>query len=118
MDMIPSTFRAAVAAALVVVLLFVAPARSARAQAVTGTLLGSVTDDAGLAIPSATVTITEINTNITTSVITNENGNFVFSSLKNGVYRVEAEREPHAPHSDQRLPSGREQHTASLAEHH
>jgi hypothetical protein len=61
------------------------------AQAVTGTLLGSVTDSAGLAIPGATVTITEVNTNITLRAVSSDNGNFVFSSLKDGVYRVEAE---------------------------
>src|SRR5262245_56149350 len=62
-----------------------------RAQAVTGSLVGNVTDSAGLAIPGATVTITEVNTNINASTTTNENGFFVFSSLKDGVYRVEAE---------------------------
>ncbi|MGH9384601.1 MAG: TonB-dependent receptor domain-containing protein, partial [Vicinamibacterales bacterium] len=64
---------------------------TAWAQAVTGTLLGSVTDSAGLAIPGATVTITEVNTNITLRVVSSDSGNFVFSSLKDGVYRVEAE---------------------------
>jgi hypothetical protein len=66
-------------------------ASPAFAQAVTGTLLGTVTDAEGLAIPGATVTITEINTNIRSTAITNENGNFVFPSLRNGTYRVEAE---------------------------
>ncbi|MBI3263945.1 MAG: TonB-dependent receptor [Acidobacteria bacterium] len=61
------------------------------AQAVTGTLLGNVTDAAGLAIPGATVTITEVNTNISASSTTNESGYYVFSRVKDGVYRVEAE---------------------------
>jgi hypothetical protein len=60
-------------------------------QAVTGTLLGTVTDSEGLAIPGATVTITEVNTNIRSTAVSNENGNFVFPSLRNGTYRVEAE---------------------------
>src|SRR3989442_8520244 len=64
---------------------------SLHAQAVTATLLGNVTDTAGLPIPGATVTISEVNTNISTSAITNENGYYVFSSLKDGVYRVAAE---------------------------
>ncbi len=63
----------------------------ASAQAVSGTLLGSVTDSAGLPIPGAVVTITEVNTNIKSSTTANENGNYVFSSLRNGSYRVEAE---------------------------
>ncbi|MBI4475835.1 MAG: TonB-dependent receptor, partial [Acidobacteria bacterium] len=61
------------------------------AQAVTGTLLGNVTDSGGLAIPGATVTATEVNTNITASTTTNESGYYVFSSVKDGTYRVEAE---------------------------
>ncbi len=83
---------AVIGLALSVISLTASPATSsAWAQAVTGTLLGTVTDGAGLAIPGATVTITEVNTNIRSSAVTNENGNFVFSSLRNGVYRVEAE---------------------------
>jgi Carboxypeptidase regulatory-like domain len=77
--------------ALMVVSLLVTPATNGSAQAVTGTLLGVVTDGGGLAIPGAIVTITEVNTNIRSNSVTNENGNFVFSSLRNGVYRVEAE---------------------------
>src|SRR5437667_1248852 len=64
---------------------------SLHAQAVTGTLLGNVTDAASLPIPGATVTITEVNTNISTSAVTNENGYYVFSSVKDGLYRVAAE---------------------------
>src|SRR5262245_41018737 len=64
---------------------------TAWAQAVTGTLLGSVVDSAGLPMPGATITITEVNTNLKSTVVTNEAGNFVFSSLRNGVYRIEAE---------------------------
>jgi hypothetical protein len=61
------------------------------AQAVTGTLVGNVTDSGGLPIPGATVSITEVNTGISSSAPTNESGSYVFSSLKDGVYRVEAE---------------------------
>jgi hypothetical protein len=82
------TFRLAV---LIVSLVTVFAAPGVWAQAVTGTLLGTVTDAGGLAIPGATVTITEVNTNIKASTVTNENGNYVFSSLRNGTYRVEAE---------------------------
>src|SRR5262245_12901259 len=60
-------------------------------QAVKGTLLGNITDSAGLALPGATVTIVEQNTNITYSVPTNESGYYVFSNLKDGIYRVDAE---------------------------
>ncbi len=61
------------------------------AQAITGTLLGNVTDSEGLAVPGATVTVTEVNTNISTTAVTNPSGHYVFSSLRNGVYRIETE---------------------------
>lgn len=84
------SFDLSLAAMLSVTLTFMCPG-ALRAQAVKGTLLGNVTDQGGLAIPGATVTITEVNTNITASAITNESGYYVFSSLKDGLYRVEAE---------------------------
>jgi hypothetical protein len=59
-------------------------------QAVKGSLLGSITDSNGAAAVGATVTATETRTNITTTTTTNQDGNYVFSSIKDGVYRVEA----------------------------
>ncbi len=64
---------------------------NASAQAVKGSLLGNLTDEAGLAIPGATVTITETNTNISYTAVTNESGFYVFSNLKDGTYRVQGE---------------------------
>src|SRR5919197_114194 len=64
---------------------------AAHAQAVKGALLGNITDDAGLALPGVTVTITEQHTNITYSTIANESGYYIFSNLKDGTYRVESE---------------------------
>ena len=61
------------------------------AQAVTGTLLGNVNDQSGAAVPGATVTATEVQTNISRSVVTNETGYYIFPSLQNGTYSVEAE---------------------------
>src|SRR5947207_83578 len=63
----------------------------ARAQAVKGTLLGTVTDTTGAGVPGATVTVTEVQTGISRSAATNASGNYTFSNLKDGVYRVEAE---------------------------
>jgi hypothetical protein len=93
MDMVASSIRQwrVVCVPLLAWLIVVLLAPPLWAQAVTGTLLGSVTDAEGLAIPGATVTITEVNTNIKTNAVTNENGNYVFASLRNGTYRVEAE---------------------------
>ena len=39
------------------------------AQAVTGTLLGNVTDSSGAAVPGATVTATEVQTNIARTAV-------------------------------------------------
>src|SRR5206468_12137841 len=67
-----------------------APA-AVHAQAVKGALLGNITDEGGLAVPGATVTITETSTNISYSTVTNESGNYSFPNLKDGTYRVVAE---------------------------
>ncbi len=81
----------AVRATLRVVTLVLLSAGVASAQAVKGALLGNVNDQAGLVMPGATVTITEVNTNITYSTVTNESGYYIFSNLKDGTYRITAE---------------------------
>ena len=42
-------------------------------------------------VPGATVTAVETQTNISRTAVTNEAGNYIFSSLRNGTYSVEAE---------------------------
>ena len=76
------------ALALLVVLLL--PSLAA-AQAANGTLLGTVSDESGAGVPGATVTATEINTNLSRTAVSNETGYYIFSNLKDGTYRVEAE---------------------------
>jgi len=66
-------------------------AAAAYGQAVNGTLLGTITDASGAVVSGATVTITEVNTNLARSTVTNESGNFVFGNLERGVYRVEVQ---------------------------
>jgi Carboxypeptidase regulatory-like domain len=61
------------------------------AQAVTGTLLGNIVDSSGGAVPGATVTATEVQTNVARTVVSNESGHYIFSSLRNGTYTVQAE---------------------------
>src|SRR6185369_7759138 len=61
-------------------------------QAVTGSLLGTITDSSGGAVPSAKVTITETKTGIGRNTEANESGNYSFPSLEPGTYRVAAER--------------------------
>ena len=81
------TLAACVSAAALVV----ACSSIVNAQAVKGGLLGNIVDESGGALPGVTVTITEVNTNISYSAVTNTSGNYVFSNLKDGKYRVSAE---------------------------
>ncbi len=61
-----------------------------QAQAIKGSLLGTITDTSGAVASGATVTITETRTNISNNTTTNSDGNYFFANVKDGVYRVEA----------------------------
>ncbi len=61
-------------------------------QAVTASLVGTVTDASGAVVPSAKVTIIEVNTNRSRSGATNESGYYAFGNLPPGIYRVEVEQ--------------------------
>ncbi|MFT4112429.1 carboxypeptidase regulatory-like domain-containing protein [Silvibacterium sp.] len=58
------------------------------AQAVTATLLGTVTDNSGAAVPSAAIVITEAATGIVHNGVTNESGNYTFPNLPPGTYSI------------------------------
>ena len=66
------------------------PSRSA-AQAANGTLLGTVTDESGAGVPGATVTATEVQTNIPRTAVSNQTGYYIFTGIPSGLYRVEGE---------------------------
>jgi hypothetical protein len=83
------TKRSLVACAAAALLLIHVPRASA--QAIKGELLGNIVDAGGLALPGVTVTITEVNTNISYTKTTNESGYYTFPSLKDGTYKVVAE---------------------------
>src|SRR5262249_57327368 len=55
------------------VLLLGLPPRDLRAQAVSGTILGDVTDTSGAVVPGATVTLVNTGTGFTRSVVTDAN---------------------------------------------
>jgi hypothetical protein len=61
-------------------------------QAVTGSLVGTVTDSSGGTVANAKVTITEVNTGISRTMQTNESGNYTFATLEPGVFRVSIEQ--------------------------
>jgi Carboxypeptidase regulatory-like domain len=60
-------------------------------QAVTATLLGTITDNTGAAVPGASVTILENATGIPHTSVSNESGNYTFPDLSPGSYSVSAE---------------------------
>jgi hypothetical protein len=60
-------------------------------QAVTATLLGTVTDATGAAVANAKVTATEVATSATHVSSTNESGNYTFPGLQPGPYSVTVE---------------------------
>lgn len=75
---------------LLTLLALVCAFSAAQAQAVKGSLVGAITDANGAAASNATVTITEVRTGITATTTTNSDGNYVFATVKDGLYRVEA----------------------------
>jgi hypothetical protein len=62
-----------------------------RAQAVYGSISGTVTDSSGAIVPGATVTITSIGRQTTDVVTTNESGLYVKERLLPGNYEVKVE---------------------------
>src|SRR5215207_3761056 len=77
--------------ALTVAIALCAVPSTAAAQAVSGTLLGNITDSSGGAVPGATISATEAETGVARTAVSNESGRYIFSSLVNGRYTVTAE---------------------------
>jgi hypothetical protein len=61
------------------------------AQAVYGSIVGTVADSSGAAVPNAKVTITDTGRDVTVSTLANESGNFTQRYLIVGRYRVRVE---------------------------
>src|SRR5207249_4356788 len=72
-------------------LMLVAIALTAWAQAITGTIVGTVSDESGAVLTGVSVTAINTGTNLRRRVTTNESGNFSISNLQVGTYRMEAE---------------------------
>ena len=82
------TFVTSLSCALIAVLL--SPAR-ATTQIDTGSIVGTVTDKTGGVLPGITVTVTQEDTAVAATAITNSVGQYTFSNLKVGRYAVAAE---------------------------
>ncbi len=84
--------RARIVAVVIGSLLFVLVcALNVAAQQFYGTITGTITDPSRAMVPNATVKVTNVDTNVTTTLKTNGAGVYVASSLIVGTYRVEAE---------------------------
>ena len=67
--------------------------RPAVAQVLFGSVVGNVSDTTGASVPGATVGITEVSTNESRTVQTNEQGAYTVSTVPAGTYRVEISKE-------------------------
>jgi len=83
--------RRLIVVALVVVCGLTIITASAVAQAVYGSILGTITDPSGAAVPGAKVTVTSVSKGITVATTTNADGNYSVTHLIPDVYNVKAE---------------------------
>ena len=65
------------------------PAAPLHAQVATGTILGNVTDSSGGAVPGATVTATNVDTQLSREATTDESGQYALRLLPLGNYKVD-----------------------------
>jgi len=72
---------------LVTILFLLCPVVS-RAQQLTATLTGTVTDSSGAVIPNANITVTQTSTNAARTVQSDASGNYSVTSLQAGTYTV------------------------------
>ena len=61
------------------------------AQAITGTVVGTVRDASGAVVPGATVTATNTNTGIAQSTVCNGSGDYTIPNLAPGTYKITAQ---------------------------
>jgi Carboxypeptidase regulatory-like domain/TonB dependent receptor len=79
------------AAIAVVAILFLLLPASSLGQAVYGSIIGTVTDPQGAAIPGATVTVTDIRKGTSDTTSTNDSGNYSVTHLIPDTYSVKIE---------------------------
>lgn len=63
------------------------------AQSTFGTILGTVSDASGALVPAVTVTVTNLDENISRETASDSQGNYEFQNLKAGHYRVAAKKQ-------------------------
>src|SRR5262245_1794034 len=88
----PTSVRRAMCAVTIALAAFaLAAPPPAAAQAVYGSIAGTVTDPTGAALPGVTVTITSVERKTVDTVTTNESGFYAKERLLPGRYEVKAE---------------------------
>ena len=86
-----SGFRSVAALLLGVAMIVGVPPQPAAAQAVSGTILGTVSDSSGAVVTGAKVTITNEGTQLTRTVTSDAQGEYVAPQLPTGTYTILAE---------------------------
>src|SRR5262245_2137273 len=72
-------------------LVLLSVAWSLQAQSITGTILGTVKDSSGAVVPGASITLTNEETGVATSAVSDERGDFGIPNVGPGSYTVKAE---------------------------
>jgi hypothetical protein len=88
--MVPQSRLTGACALALALVLWLIP-RPAAAQFDSATVLGSVVDATGARVPGATVTIKNIETGITSTTVSDSEGNYQFLNVRVGTYTVRAE---------------------------
>src|SRR5215510_9446691 len=63
----------------------------AQARLTGADLSGTVTDESGAVLPGATVTVTQVETNLTRTTVTDPRGRYLAAALPPGSYRIAIE---------------------------
>src|SRR6476620_7007280 len=87
----PSRYVRPILLVLLTAVVFAISAVPSAAQAVYGSISGTVTGQSAAVLPGVSVTITSIERKTTDTVVTNESGHFLKERLRPGTYEVKAE---------------------------
>jgi len=88
----PSRLLAKLALGCLLVVAFAASAY-AQTQITTGVIQGNVQDEAGAFVPGSTVEVKNVDTNLTKTLTTDDDGRFVFLQLPPGRYTLTASKQ-------------------------
>jgi hypothetical protein len=75
-------------ALLAALILFASLGRQANAQVLYGSITGNVTDASKASVPDAKVTLTQVETNQSHEVVTNQTGVYLYNNAPAGTYRI------------------------------